>query len=283
MPRKLKIFLIIIFFIIFIIFCVLYFNYNNNKFEVIFFNVGQGDSALINLPGNNEILIDGGPDKTVLYKLNKYLPVYNRDIELMILTHPHADHTAGLIEVLKRYNIKKIMYTGIKYDSEIYKEFINIINKKLASHSLGKGGNIKIIKPEDFDKIKLDDKNILKIIYPRENLENKNFSDLNDSSIVFKLDTPEKDFLFTGDITVAVEKEILNNINNNLLRADILKVAHQGSITSSSEEFIKAVSPAFAVIPVGENNFGHPSLRVIRRLERIGAKVLRTDQSDIAF
>ena len=175
MPKKLKIFLIIIFFIIFIIFCVLYFNYNNNKFEVIFFNVGQGDSVLINLPGNNEILIDGGPDKTVLYKLNKYLPVYNRDIELMILTHPHADHITGLIEVLKRYNIKKIMYTVIKYDSEIYKEFINIINKKLASHSLGKGGNIKIIKPEDFDKIKLDDKNILKIIYPRENLENKNF------------------------------------------------------------------------------------------------------------
>jgi len=273
MPRKLKIFLIIIFFIIFIIFCVLYFNYNNNKFEVIFFNVGQGDSALINLPGNNEILIDGGPDKTVLYKLNKYLPVYNRDIELMILTHPHADHITGLIEVLKRYNIKKIMRTGVEDNSEIYKEFINISNKK----------NIKIIKPEDFDKIKLDDKNILKIIYPRENLENKNFSDLNDSSIVFKLDTPEKDFLFTGDITVAVEKEILNNINNNLLRADILKVAHQGSITSSSEEFIKAVSPAFAVIPVGENNFGHPSLRVIHRLERLGAQILRTDQSDIAF
>ena len=272
MPRKLKIFLIIIFFIIFIIFCVLYFNYNNNKFEVIFFNVGQGDSVLINLPGNNEILIDGGPDKTVLYKLNKYLPVYNRDIELMILTHPHADHITGLIEVLKRYNIKKIMRTGVEDNSEIYKEFINISNKK----------NIKIIKPEDFDKIKLDDKNILKIIYPRENLENKSFSDLNDSSIVVKLDTPEKDFLFTGDISVDIEKEII--VNGVDISADILKVAHQGSNTSSSEEFIKAVSPAFAVIPVGENNFGHPSLRVIHRLERLGAQILRTDQSgDIVF
>lgn len=252
----------------------LYCNYHEKRFEVIFFDIGQGDSALINLPGNNEIIIDGGPDKSVIYKLGKYLPVYNRDIELMILTHPHADHVAGLVEVLNRYKVKKVMYTGVEYNSSIYYEFINTIKDK----------GIEILKPEDIDKIELDKDVFLELIYPWEDFEGQSFNDVNDSSIVFKLNTLDKDFLFTGDISVSVEKEIVENVDNLKLKADILKVAHQGSSTSSFEEFVRVINPSFSAISVGENNFGHPSLRVIRRLERIGSEVLRTDQEgDIRF
>ncbi len=255
--------------------CWLYYDYQNKKFEVVFFKVGQGDSALINLPGNNEILIDGGPDMTVLYKLGKYLPVYDRSIELMILTHPHDDHLLGLIDVLKRYQVKKIMFTGVKLDSTPYEAFIKDIQ------------GIKVIKvgAGDLSKINLDESNFLEIIYPTESLAGKDVKDLNSSSIVVRLVTKSgENFLFTGDTQAVVEKEILDRFSANLLRAQVLKVAHHGSDTSSSEKFIQAVNPSYAIISVGENKFGQPALRVIRRLERARAKVLRTDEAgDVRF
>jgi competence protein ComEC len=107
MSKKIKLILIIVCLIILILSGCLYYDYYNKKYEIIFLDVGQGDAILIDLPGNNEILIDGGPDINILEKLGKHLPIYNSDIELMILTHPHSDHVTGLIEVLKRYEIKK--------------------------------------------------------------------------------------------------------------------------------------------------------------------------------
>ncbi len=282
MSKKTKILFLTLICLLFVVCCFLYYNYQENKFEIIFFDIGQGDSALINLPGDNEILIDGGPDTTILYKLGKYLPIYNRDIELMILTHPHADHISGLNFVLEKYKVEKIMLTKTKYKSEIYENFLNQIQ------------NIKQIKPEKIKKINFENNNILEIIYPWEDLENVDFAfqggdGLNDSSIIVKLITSSGNkILFTGDASIKIEEQILEKYNPEFSRqnfnADILKVGHQGSITASSENFLNAVNPKWAVISVGENNFGHPSLRVIHRLERIGAQVLRTDEEgDIIF
>ena len=239
---------------------------------MIFFNVGQGDSALINLLGDNEILIDGGPDNTVLYKLGKYLPIYNRDIELMILTHPHADHVTGLVSVLKKYKVERVMYTGVEYESEIYGEFLESV----------KGDRVSRV--DRVDKVILGENIFLEVIYPKDIEDIENIEDVNDTSIVFKLDTSDKDFLFTGDISVEVEKYILENINNLEIKTDVLKVAHQGAETSSSQEFLEIVDPEAAVISVGKNSFGHPSLRVIKRLERLGVEVYRTDvEGDVVF
>ena len=271
MSKKIKIILLVVICFLLVASSWLYYDCQNKKFEVVFFDVGQGDAALINLPGNNEILIDGGPDMTVLYKLGRYLPIYDRSIELMILTHPHADHLTGLVEVLNRYEVKKVMYTGIDYDSGIYREFTKILKRK----------NIKTIWK---NKIDFGKGNYLEIVYPWENLENKKIEDINNSSIVVKLDTPNADFLFTGDIGIDVEKKILEEIEQENLKADVLKVGHQGSDTSSGIEFVEAVNPNYAIISVGENDYGHPSLRVIRRLERLGAQVLRTDkEGDVRF
>jgi len=279
MSNKVKFLLLAVCCLVLIAFGLVYYFDAEQKNEVIFFNVGQGDSALINLPGNNEILIDGGPDMSVLYKLGKYLPIYNRDIELMILTHPHADHVTGLVEVLERYDVKAVLYTGVEYESGIYSLFKKTIKQK----------NIKTFTLED---VQLNEDVILKVIYPwpirQARGEIKDFKwlddleDVNETSIVLKLDTENKDFLFTGDISVDVEEEILKKMETlrqaQGLRANVLKVAHQGSDTSSAEEFIKAVDPDIAVISVGENDYGHPSLRVIRRLERLGISVFRTDK-----
>src|SRR4030042_5062475 len=112
MSSKTKFLLVMVICLWLVIVCYLYYDYQERKAEVIFFDVGQGDAALINLPGDNEILIDGGPDMSILYKLGSYLPIYNRDIELMVLTHPHSDHLTGLLEVLQRYKVEKVMQTG---------------------------------------------------------------------------------------------------------------------------------------------------------------------------
>ncbi len=270
--NKIKIIVFVVLLVVLLIW--FYVDYYEKKSEIIFLDVGQGDSCLIDLAGDNEILIDGGPNKTVLYKLGKYLPIYNRSIELMVLTHPHADHVSGLVEVLKRYEVKKVMQTGTAYNSEVYEYFQQLIKQK----------NIENLKPEDFNSLSLAEGFDLEIIYPQENLANKKFDDVNEASIVFRLNTLDKNFLLTGDISLEVEDYILESFGGEVLRADVLKVAHQGSDTSSGVGFLEAVNPNWAVISVGENNFGHPSLRVIRRLQRVGADILRTDRDgDVRF
>lgn len=268
MSRKTKLILIFIICVLLFASCILYYKHHEQKYEVVFFDIGQGDATLINLSGDNEILIDGGPDMKILYKLGKYLPIYNRDIELMILTHPHSDHVNGLVDVLNRYKVEKIMYTGVKYDSSMYQEFLESI------------GRDAIHRVSMTDKINLDENNFLEIIYPWEDFEGMEFKNQNDNSIVVKLITENGfDFLFMGDIEMNIEEEILQNIEHENLQANVLKAGHHGSDTSSGEEFLQMVSPEKAIISCGkDNNFGHPSLRTIRRLERMGIEVFRTDE-----
>ncbi|HPA25541.1 MAG TPA: MBL fold metallo-hydrolase [bacterium] len=247
-----------------------YFQLENKKQEVVFLDVGQGDSTLINLFGNNEVLIDGGPDESVLYGLGKFLPLYDRSIELMIITHAHDDHLSGLIEVLQRYAVKEILMTcDDKINSSIYNNFLELLKIKA----------VKIICAEE--NLTLDLKNAkLEIIYPSKNCDLCTAEPGgNNSSLVFKITLNNgQSFLFTGDIEAEAEEEILKSIHTVKLAADILKVPHHGSDTSLTEEFLQAVKPKEAIIFVGaDNKFGHPSLRTIKRLERNGVEVKRTD------
>ncbi len=246
--------------------CWFYYTYHEKKFEVVFFDVGQGDAALINLPGDNEILIDGGPDNSVLYKLGQYLPIYNRDIELMILTHPHSDHLNGLLDVLQRYKVEQVLYNNkVEKGDENYEKFLAAIN------------SISFISP--ISPINLGGGNFLEIIYPWPGAENESSDDLNNTSLVLRLTLADgQKFLFAADASVRVEEEILQKYSAEFLTADVLKIGHHGSEYSSSEKFLEAMKPAWAIISVGENKFGHPSLRTIRRLERVGIQIWRTDE-----
>lgn len=241
--------------------------------EVVFFNVGQGDSIFIETPQHHQILIDGGPDSSVLQKLSDQMPFYDRSLDLIILSHPEKDHLFGLLEVLKRYKVENILWTGVVRDTAEWREWQSAIKKEGAEIKIVKAGQ-RIILQEENPKIYID------VLYPFENLEGKEVKDSNSTSIVARLTIGEKSFLFTGDIGKVDEEKLLDkNIDS-----DILKVAHHGSKYSSSEEFLKKVSPDIAVIQVGKNNYGHPAPGVLASLEKFGIKVLRTDiNGDIKF
>ncbi|MFA6307123.1 MAG: ComEC/Rec2 family competence protein [Patescibacteria group bacterium] len=235
--------------------------------EVDFLDVGQGDAILIKTPGGQNVLIDGGPDKAVIKRLGENLAWWDKQIDLMVLTHAHDDHVTGLIDVLKRYDVKKILYTGAVHNAPNYLAWLKLARDKKAP--------LLIIDKEQTINLGAGAK--MEILYPAESLLDKTLADLNDSSIIIKLIYGQNKFLLTGDASEKVEKILLTNGAD--LSADVLKVAHHGSQYSSSEEFLEKVKPAMAIIEVGKNNdFGHPSLRIIKRLERSGAEIFRTDE-----
>jgi len=243
------------------------------ELRVVFLDIGQGDATLIQTPKQN-ILIDGGPDKNIIRKLDQYIPLTKRHIDLMILTHPDGDHLIGLVEVLRRWSVGAVVESGIKSFSPAYIEFNSLIESK----------NIKRHIINTPQRMVLKDDLFFDFLWPfsKELIEN-NKGDCNFLSLVAMLNYQENDFLFTGDATKETEEElILQNINP---KADVLKVGHHGSKYSSSMDFLKEVEPEYAIISVGEdNNFGHPSLRVLDNFRKINAEALRTDKKgDIIF
>ncbi|MEK7541020.1 MAG: MBL fold metallo-hydrolase [Patescibacteria group bacterium] len=238
-----------------------------NNLKIDFLDVGQGDSAFIETPQMRQILIDGGPSPVVLQKLAKRMPFFDRTIDLIILTHPEKDHLAGLIEVLQRYRVSYILWTGVVRDTSEYQKWIDALTKEQKQ-----GAKIITVKSGQIikiGKIKID------TLYPFEDFSGKNLKDSNDSSIVLRLVFDENEFLFTGDISSRVEKFISEKVN---LQSDVLKVSHHGSKYSTSALFLENVKPEIAVISVGKNSYGHPTPETLQRLENFGIKVLRTDQ-----
>jgi len=235
--------------------------------EVDFFDVGQGDAILIKTPDHQRILIDGGPNNAVVNKLGENLPFFDKEIDLVILTHPHADHLVGLIEVLKRYEVKKILSTGVAHPTPDYLTWLEEIKKQNVPMEIAKAGETL-----DFGSgIKME------IFYPVEDLAGKQVENLNNTSIVGKLIFGRTSFLFTGDAEMEVWDELISRGID--LKADVLKVAHHGSKNATSKNFLEKVQPKFAIISVGENNsFGHPSRIILNYLENIGAQILRTDE-----
>ena len=245
--------------------------YDLNKpqlLEVNFFDVGQGEAIFIETPQSHQILIDGGPDSTILEKLSKEMPFWDRSIDLIILTHPEADHLAGLIEVLKRYRVENILWTGVVRDTAEYREWLRLIKKERAKIVLAKSGQTITTSPGLV---------VMEVLYPFENLKGEILKNSNNTSIIAKLIFSKNYFLFTGDVYKSVERKLVDRGWD--LDSDILKIAHHGSKTSSAEEFIKAISPETAIISVGKDNtYGHPHQEVLETLEKYGIKVLRTDK-----
>ncbi len=194
------------------------------------------------------------------------MPFYDRTIDIMIITHSHSDHITGLIEILKRYKVKEIYYSGIFYPSDVYVELLHQIEAK----------KIKLIPIIEAKKIYLEENILLEFLFPTEDLRKKEIANINNTSLVVKIDYNKDSFLFMGDAENEEENLLLKTKKN--LKADILKVAHHGSADSSSQNFLKKIKPKIAIISVGQDNeFGQPSRRIIKRLKRIGAQVYRTD------
>jgi len=223
--------------------------------EIDFFDVGQGDSIFIETIDKKQILIDGGPDLSVLEKIGRAMSFYDRYIDIVVLTHPEQDHLNGLIEILKRYNVGTVITSGIIKNTDQYKEFIKIIKEKNIPIYIAKlGGEI------DFgNNIKLN------ILYPFESIAGKEASDVNNFSVVSQLIYNNFKLLLTGDIEKSVENKLIKSGLN--LQSDVLKIAHHGSKTSTSDEFLKKVDASLAMILVGKDNkYGHPHQEVLDRL-----------------
>ena len=250
------------------------------KLRINFIDVGQGDSTLIRTETNKVILIDsGGSTASSSFDVgNKVLLPYLLDrkikkIDFIIVSHFDADHCQAFETVIDNINVRKVV---VCKQSMITQEYLNIINKC-------KKKNIKIIVVERGDKLKIDKRTEFEILHPGERFLDDGKGGLNANAIVCKMNYKLNNgkifsILFTGDIEVEAEKE-LEQVYGKKLKADILKIAHHGSKTSSREEFIKLVSPKIALIGVGENNkFGHPADITLERLEKENVKVYRTDQ-----
>ena len=236
---------------------------------VDFFDVGQGDGIFFQTPSGNQVLIDGGPDSAILSKLGETLPFWDRSIDVLILTHPHADHIDGLLEVLKRYDIGMVLESGVNHSIPEYNEWHQLLQSKNIPVHIARFGEII-----DFgDGVHFD------VYSPQESFVSSSPKNIHDSMIVGRIVYASSSVLMMGDAEKSFEYQLLWRKSDFLiLESDILKAGHHGSKTSSSEEFLRAVSPQFAVISAGrKNRYGHPHQEVIDRLNSFGIKVFRTD------
>lgn len=237
----------------------------DGRLHIHVLDVGQGDSILVTTPGNQRILIDGGPDMALLERLGEVLPFFQRRIDLLILSHTDADHLRAFPEVMKRYDVAKVMLTGASRDTTIYEAFLATLDEEKIPVVLARG---------DRD-LSLGAGTVLDVLWPEDSLFGQEVKLPNDAGIVFQLRTPEESILFTGDISRNVETGLLKLGLN--LKSDILKIPHHGSRTSSSPSFLEAVSPELALLSVGRDNpYSHPHREVMARYRRLGIPVRST-------
>jgi len=243
----------------------------DDHLRVSFLDVGQGDAILIQR-GSQQILVDGGPSpQAITLSLSKEMPFWDRTIDLVILTHPSADHVTGLVEVLQRYKVRQVLYPELEFESNIYEEWLRLLKEKDIKYTLAQAGQ----------QIDFGSEIIVEVLNPQTPFLTGTESDIDNNAIVLRLKMSEVSFLLTADIMREAEFELI--ARRASLTSTVLKVAHHGSTTSSTTEFLAMVNPRLAVISVGKGNpFGHPSDEVIGRLEeKLGQEnIYRTDESD---
>jgi competence protein ComEC len=238
----------------------------DGRLHVTFLDVGQGDAILITTPRGQQLLVDGGPSPSALTSaLGREMPFWDRSLDLVAMTHADADHITGLAEVLDRYQVGGWLESGLPEDDPTYVECQELLAQRgVPQHSVSAG-----------DRLNLGSGILLDVLHPPAGFTVAPDTSSNDRSLVLRLAWQHASFLFTGDVEAAAEGQLL--ASRQLLRSDVLKVAHHGSGGSSTVPFLAAVDPGHAVISVGaENRFGHPDPAVLERLA--GVAVLRTDQ-----
>lgn len=236
------------------------------KMVVHFIDVGQGDSTLIQTPNGENILIDAGNkakgDQVVTYLKKQKV----KSIDIMIATHPDADHLGGLDEVLDAFVVKNIYAPKVSHTTQAYKDFLNAVKREKKTIKTAKTGVTLALKDKSIQT---------KFIAPVKDYAK---SDLNNWSAVLHIKYNKNSFLFTGDAEEKAEKDMI--AKKVLSKVDVLKVGHHGASEATTKEFLNIVKPKYAVISVGKGNrYKHPKTDTLSRLKAVKAKVYRTDNN----
>ena len=236
------------------------------KLRLIFCDVGQGDGILIVSPNGKQVVVDGGPGTKIVDCLGKKMPFWDRTIEMMILTHAQKDHMEGQIELFDSYKVEKVIWTGVENETVIFDQWQESLKTEEAKVYLAKAGDTIIMGRISFD-----------ILWPTKtqisDWEKLPPQDLNDTSVVIRIEYENFCAYFTGDIPKEIFEELINK------KCQILKVSHHGSKTGTSKEIVDKVDPQVVVIQVGRNRFGHPNQDVLDLFEK--TNVIRNDISAI--
>lgn len=229
---------------------------DQTSLKVYFFDVGQADSMLIQNNGEN-MLIDAGNNEDGETLVNNLKTLGVEKIDYLVGTHPHEDHIGGMDDIINNFSIGKIFMPSVSTNTKTFEDVIDAAKNK----------GLQIETPKTGDEFTVGSANC-NVVYVGDNKEN-----LNLSSIIIKMKYNNLSYLFTGDTEADVENKI------DFGKINILKVAHHGSDTSSSEKFVNETAPEVAIISVGkDNSYGHPSNEIIKRYEKVGSKIYRTDE-----
>lgn len=235
---------------------------STDELIVSYIDVGQGDSIFIEFPGGKTALIDAGEADNAGAVISHLCQRQCKVIDYLICTHPHSDHIGGMSAVLSSFSVGEVYMPRVEHTSRTYEKLLmQLKNLELSVHT-AKAGVVLAVEPEvEF-----------KVLAPMS----ADYEEINDYSAVLRLTYGENSFLFTGDAEKISEQEMLAGGSN--LTADVLKVGHHGSSSSSHQAFLDAVSPTYAVISCGDSNdYGHPHKKVIKRLDGYGVSTYRTD------
>lgn len=231
---------------------------------VSFLDIGQGDSIFIQTPSGKQMLIDGGSNRAVLRKLSEVMPWYDRSLDVVVATHPDLDHIGGLIDVFERYRINHVFESGVADDGTDSRALESAVSQsKETQRHVARRGNI----------IDFGDGVYFEILFPDRAVPSV---ETNTASVIGRLVYEDTAFLFTGDSPIAIEKYLVR-LDGSRLKADVLKVGHHGSKTSSDPLFVGFVNPEYAVYSRGcDNRYGHPHADVVALYKKLEIQTLDT-------
>lgn len=239
------------------------------KLEVTFLNVGQGDAILVTTPGGKQMLIDGGATHIVLEEVAKHISYFDSTIDIVVATHPDADHVTGLIPVLQKYNVATVVTSNVTGSTGIFTDLTEKINDE--------GAIVHVARKND--TIDFGDGVSAYILYPKNQIA----KDTNDGSVSMVITYGGHSFLLSGDLSSAYERELIDDSVPK--HVTVWKAGHHGSRTSSSELLLSYIRPEYAVISAGkDNDYGHPHVEVLERFQKYAKETLSTiDSGSITF
>ena len=257
----------------------------DRNIKIVHCSVGQGDASYVRFPDGRDMVIDGGPNDAVISCLSKYMPFWDRHIDIVLLTHPQKDHMQGLLTVLDRYDVGYLVLSDVVNNTEGYEKLVSIVDRKkipvkfvtLGDRITVSNVTMTILWPSAEQIVRMKPSVASGAGFSQQVLGTSS-TDLNDGSIVFWLRYGTFDEVFTGDADTRVEKEYLGTpLSTDGI--EVLKVPHHGSKTGMSASYLLWLKPKLGIISVGKNSYGHPADSILKLLEQAGASIKRTDQA----